>query len=294
MLVREAPELFETEQDLAKRLVKLAVAIRDWERLLLAIDLLIGQQGQFVAWWDETVHRKGGERWLDVPVRGHQRLSSSDAETRTGIKKQQVSRWRQWLDPEQPEQAAAYRQRLRDKAFEEAGILPRGGHRTMGTGDNEWFTPPAFIAAARDVLETIDLDPATHAKAQKRIKATHFYTRAEDGLRHEWAGRVWLNPPYGRVEVGLFVDKLLHHCERREIEAAILLTHNYTDTRWFHAAAAACKAICFTRGRIEFEDKAGETCKPAQGQAFFYFGAEGGRFLDRFREIGFVVSAAHG
>jgi phage N-6-adenine-methyltransferase len=286
MLLREAPELFESEQDLAKRLIKIAQAINDWEKLFLAIDFQIAQQAEFVVGWGEKVRPKGYQRNNDV----RKLLPVSVMESRTGVKQPQVSLWKKWTGPDGID---AYRQRLRDTAYKEAGILPRSSHRTLGTGDNEWFTPPLFIEAARDVLGgEIDLDPASHPKAQKWIKAKDFYTREKNGLEKEWRGRVWLNPPYGRVEVALFIDKLIEHYQRGDVSAAVLLTHNYTDTRWFHAAVAASQMICFTRGRIEFEDNTGETCKPAQGQAFFYFGAAGARFIERFRPIGFVMSPA--
>jgi phage N-6-adenine-methyltransferase len=283
-LVREAPELFLAEQDLAKRLETLARVMRDWEKLLLAIDFQIAQQEKFVAGWDERVRiRHGGDRSKN-PVPGS--WSAPEAEARTGIKQQQVSRWRGWLASDQID---AYRQRLRDVAYHTAGLLLEKPHRALGTGEADWFTPPLFIEAARSVLGEIDLDPATHPKAQKGIRATQSYTKTDNGLRHEWRGRVWLNPPYGRVQVAQFVDKLIDHYQRSEVTAAILLTHNYTDTKWFHAAAAAARMICFTRGRIAFESASGATCVPAQGQAFFYFGSETIRFAETFLKIGFVV-----
>lgn len=283
-LIREAPELFHSEQDLAQRLIKLAAAIKDWDKMLLAVDLQLMQQQQFVEWWQvgvRSAHRP-------VTSQAHGQLSQSDAEARTGVRHQQVSRWRGWLGDDQIE---AYRQRLRDVAFREAGILPKSSHRTLGTGDNEWFTPPLYVELAKSVLGEIDLDPATHPKAQKRIKAKQFYTLAQDGLKQDWSGRVWLNPPYGRSDLPPFVDKLVNHYERRDVSAAILLTHNYSDTRWFHAAAAASSMMCFTSGRINFEDSTGETCVPAQGQTFFYFGADTDRFNKHFGAVGFIATA---
>ena len=70
-------------------------------------------------WWRDTVHRKGGERWLDVQVRGH--LPAPDATSKTGITKQMVSRWRGYLAADQIDD---YRQRIIDKAYKEAFVTP--------------------------------------------------------------------------------------------------------------------------------------------------------------------------
>jgi phage N-6-adenine-methyltransferase len=159
---------------------------------------------------------------------------------------------------------------------------------TTGTGDNEWFTPLKYIKAARAVLGEIDLDPASHPMAQETVKAAQFFTRADDGLRQEWHGRVWLNPPYARDEIGRFVGKLIDEIECGNTTAAVMLTHNYTDTLWFQEAALAMDLLCFTRGRIKFVDAAGAECNPTQGQAFFYYGDNTERFRDVFSPFGFV------
>jgi hypothetical protein len=85
------------------------------------------------------------------------------------------------------------------------------------------------------------------------------------------------------------VDKLVSEWASGAIEQAILLTHNYTDTGWFHAAARAARAFCFTRGRIHFLSPAGDECKPTQGQALFYFGADDAAFRRTFDGVGIVV-----
>ena len=88
-----------------------------------------------------------------------------------------------------------------------------------------------------ETLGRIDLDPASHVLAQKTVRADTFFTAAEDGLNQSWFGRVWLNPPYNRALLSPFVDRLISEYARGAIEQAILLTHDYTDTEWFHAAA---------------------------------------------------------
>jgi phage N-6-adenine-methyltransferase len=159
------------------------------------------------------------------------------------------------------------------------------------TGNNEWYTPAAYIEKARRVLGGIHLDPASCSFAQKTVKATHFFTEAENGLAQPWRGSVWLNPPYAQPAIEQFINKLVLGFDRGRgpVDAAILLTNNSTDTTWFYQAAEASSAICFTKGRIRFETEAGEAGSPVQGQAFFYFGGDIQPFAREFSDIGFIV-----
>jgi hypothetical protein len=60
---------------------------------------------------------------------------------------------------------------------------PTGTERgTGGTGEFLRYTPAAHIEAARAVLGTIDLDPASNAQAQQTVKAEQFFTPEDDGL----------------------------------------------------------------------------------------------------------------
>src|SRR5262245_18494348 len=126
--------------------------------------------------------------------------------------------------------------------------------RTIGTGEVEWYTPPQYIELARTVFGEIDLDPASSDKAQETVRARQHFTVEQDGLRREWHGRVWLNPPYAFPVMGEFVEKLVEERAAERFTAAIMLTHSYTDTAWFHTASEIADAICFPRGRIAFLD----------------------------------------
>jgi phage N-6-adenine-methyltransferase len=161
------------------------------------------------------------------------------------------------------------------------------------TGEVEWYTPKKYIEAAVAVMGAIDLDPASSAAAQANVGAARFYTIKDDGITAPWAGRVFLNPPYAMPYVEQFASRMAKAYQEGEIEQGILLTNNATDTNWFHNAAAACSAICFTRGRISFMQSMNgeliEKTTPTHGQAFMYFGSDLSRFAEVFSAHGLVV-----
>ena len=162
-------------------------------------------------------------------------------------------------------------------------------YRSIGSGENEWYTPQEYADMAREVMGSIDLDPASNAEANQTIKATTFYTKDDDGLKKQWAGNVWLNPPYSRDLMPAFVDKLKQSYMDGDVGSAILVSHNNTDTAWFHSLAEAASAICFPKNRIRFY-RGEEVAAPTNGQAFFYLGNDTKKFASVFAETGFVVT----
>jgi len=191
-------------------------------------------------------------------------------------------------DAKKAEKAANAAEKKADKV--KAGNTSADNVRgTTGTGENEWYTPDEHIAMAVAVLGSIDLDPASSLKANERVGAAQIFTEADNGLDKLWQGNVWLNPPYAQPAISHFADKIVSEWKRGQITAAIVLTHNYTDTAWFQKMARAASGICFTRGRVRFISPEGELAAPTQGQAFFYFGHDLTLFEDVFSEIGFVV-----
>jgi ParB family chromosome partitioning protein len=279
VVIKEAKRCF--EQTFRDYGLEQAKKIKEWDLLHRAAAEKLAEQHLFVAWWKTTIQSQGEARKKESRDPGF--LSVPQAERLTGMKHQRVSELGKRLEDE-----AEYFRHLVGAIFFAAFLevpLPRGA---TGTGENEWYTPDSYIALARMVLGKIDLDPATSAHAQKLIRATRFYTAEKDGLKRNWHGRVWLNPPFAQPAIEDFVSKMVSEYEAKRVKAAIMLTHNYTDTAWFHEAASTATAICFTRGRIKFYKPDGGVAAPTQGQAFFYFGRDARKFIRCFSEIGFI------
>ncbi len=155
------------------------------------------------------------------------------------------------------------------------------------TGNQENYTPKEVIDNVRSVLGDIDLDPASCELSQQTVKAGRHFTEKEDGLSKPWFGRVFLNPPYQQPLIADFIDKLIE--ELPHIEAAILLTNNNTDTKWFVKSARAAALICLTTGRIKFYTEETEGTQPVNGQAFFYFGDKTQDFKNVFCDVGMIM-----
>ena len=159
----------------------------------------------------------------------------------------------------------------------------------LHTGDPEWYTPAIYIEAARAVMGSIDLDPASNDLAQKVVGAGKWYGVEDDGLQQTWQGNVFLNPPYGQPEMPQFAEKLCNEVEADNVPHAIMLSNNSTDARWWHRSTEVAASICFTLGRISFYKDHDCTSQPTNGQTFFYFGENTDQFRSVFSEFGRVL-----
>ncbi|MGO1541409.1 MAG: DNA N-6-adenine-methyltransferase [Luteimonas sp.] len=167
-------------------------------------------------------------------------------------------------------------------------------HVANNSGNNEWYTPAEYIEAARRVMGGIDVDPASSAIANSRVQALTYFTAEDDGLKQEWHGRVWMNPPYAQPLIANFADAVAEKYAGGEIEQACVLVNNATDTAWFHTMLAGASAVCFPRGRIRFIDPQGNPSgAPLQGQAVLYFGESAESFATEFSQFGRIVHVDH-
>ncbi|MGE4346616.1 MAG: DNA N-6-adenine-methyltransferase [Flavobacteriaceae bacterium] len=111
----------------------------------------------------------------------------------------------------------------------------------------EWLTPPELVKK----LGEFDLDPCTPINPPF-FHAKNNYNINDDGLRKEWFGRVYMNPPYGKgMEV--WIEKLKNHGN------GIALIFARTETKcFFNHIWDDADAVLFVKGRIKFYNINGE------------------------------------
>lgn len=105
-----------------------------------------------------------------------------------------------------------------------------------------WETPQDFF----DRLNAEFWFTCDVCATKENAKCEHYFTKEQDGLKQEWTGVCWCNPPYGRM-VGKWVQKAAESkC------TVVMLLPARTDTRWFHDLIYKKAEVRFLRGRLKF------------------------------------------
>ena len=173
-----------------------------------------------------------------------------------------------------------------EKQVEAVKQMAAKPHVTNNSGENEWYTPAEFINSAREVMGSIDLDPASCEHANKTVAAAKYFSIDDDGLSQEWRGNVWMNPPYSGGLISKFIAKMNESVENGAVTQAVVLVNNATETQWFAALVKNASAIVFPTSRIRYLSVRGEENTPLQGQAFVYIGNNPWKFLEVFKAHG--------
>ena len=122
---------------------------------------------------------------------------------------------------------------------------------------DSWLTPLPLIRS----LGEFHLDPCGwpgHDTAKQVV------TLPTDGLKLEWFGRVWLNPPYGKEAVH-WLRKLQNHGD------GIALVFNRLDTKWL--APFCLDGFFAINGRVKFIPTNGQNAsQPGTGSILIPFG----------------------
>lgn len=161
------------------------------------------------------------------------------------------------------------------------------------SASNEWYTPVEVVEAARATLGGIDLDPASSLLANTVVKATEFYS--EQGLEKSWYGRVFCNPPGGRLngrsQQKIWWDRFSKGWAKGEFEAGIFVAFSLEMLQVTQSCAfpmLACSSICIPKKRLKYWRPEGPAKSPPHASAIVYVGPKVNDFKSQFWEIGYA------
>ena len=89
-----------------------------------------------------------------------------------------------------------------------------------------WSTPQDFFNKLNEVFK-FDLDVCA---LPENAKCERFFSPSGNGLKQEWTGTCWMNPPYGR-EIIDWVSKAAYTAKQGHTVVALVPVR--TDARWF-------------------------------------------------------------
>lgn len=147
-------------------------------------------------------------------------------------------------------------------------------------GKDEWLTPVELIES----LGTFDLDPCSPINRPWPTANIH-YTKQDDGLKQNWNGRVWLNPPYGR-EATAWLERLAAHGN------GIALIFARTETEmFFNHVWNKADALLFLKGRLYFYHSTGERGHTNAGapSVLVAYGVDNVRALEKIKQAGKLI-----
>ncbi len=158
----------------------------------------------------------------------------------------------------------------------------------------DWYTPIDIIEASRNVMGSIDLDPASSVEANERVKADTYWTEVENGLNQSWYGNVFCNPPGGKLKgqsiPKLFWKKLIYS---PRVTQAIFLAFSIEllQTSQLSECPSACDfIICIPERRLAFTDATGKTIKSnTHASAIIGYEVDHNTFAKHFRPFGSIL-----
>lgn len=129
---------------------------------------------------------------------------------------------------------------------EKKRVLQTNTDLMFSSKNDKWSTPPSLF----DELNNLYHFETDVCASPENAKCEKYFTEEQDGLKQEWKGVCWMNPPYGRS-----IDRWIKKAYESSLNGAVVvcLVPSRTDTAWWHDYCMKGK-ITFIRGRLKFGD----------------------------------------
>jgi phage N-6-adenine-methyltransferase len=134
---------------------------------------------------------------------------------------------------------------------------------------NEWGTPPASFANLDRQFGPFTLDAAA---TKINSKCAKFFTKEDNALAQDWGKHiVWINPPYSRGHLELFIEKAYREITK-QTKRVVLLVPMMSSSKWWHdVVMRQASQVFLIKGRMKFHLFAnGKDQGPAEYNAAFH------------------------
>lgn len=117
--------------------------------------------------------------------------------------------------------------------------------------NDEWSTPHIFFEGIKQEFGPFDLDPCVsdslYAKAEK------YFTPEDDGLKQEWFGHVFVNPPFSDLKG--WSQKIIEQMNNPLVKSITLLTpaHKVEQTWFTDILFPYISELYYIKGRLQYE-----------------------------------------
>lgn len=128
---------------------------------------------------------------------------------------------------------------------------------------DEWATPLRLFSKLDDEFHfSVDV-----CADETNKKCDRYYSKEENGLKQQWNGVCWMNPPYGR-SIGQWMEKAVKSMLEGGAVVVCLIPAR-TDTKWWHKwVMPYASEIRFLAGRLKFGNA--ETSAPFPSAIVIY------------------------
>lgn len=95
------------------------------------------------------------------------------------------------------------------------------------------------------------------------------YTQTDDGLKQEWDGAAFVNPPYGYGNEQMWLEKCYEEHSKYGQPVFILLPSKTEETDWFPRAMIKSDVVLFVQKRVNFLKNGLIKNRPIMGSIIF-------------------------
>jgi len=181
------------------------------------------------------------------------------------------------------------------------------------SGNVHYYTPALWTSLARQVMGSIELDPASAETANEVVGAERFFTESDNGLAQDWKAKtLWMNHPFSKGEKACktpckkstcvkrghcitedlpsnidWISKLSREYASGNVTEALNICFASTSEAWFKPLLS--QPQCYIHGRVNYVGPDGRVVQGCtKGSVVTYWGNNVERFAEVFQPYGTI------